>query len=393
MILVINCGSSSLKFALMNRGNGEMIVSGLAEKLGQADARMSIKNQQEKIEIVLAENTHQAALNQIVTYLEKRDLKQVITAIGHRVVHGGETFQTATLLSDAVIQDIETCSHLAPLHNPANLLGIEAARSAFPDLKQVAIFDTAFHQTMPEIAYLYAVPIDWYLDYGVRRYGFHGTSHRYVTIEAAKWLNQPLKDSAFISVHLGNGASVAAVLNGQSVDTSMGLTPLEGLVMGTRSGDVDPGLHAYIANKADLTLDEINTILNKESGLLGLSGLSNDCRELEAAAQKGHEGALLALNIFAFRVAKYIGALSTSLPRIDALIFTGGIGENAANVRGNILARLHILGFRVDEDLNHQCVKGRAGCITKKDTPCALVINTNEEWMIAQDTIERIEKP
>lgn len=393
MILVINCGSSSLKFALMDREKEEAIVSGLAEKLGQTDAVMTIQDQQGKIVLDLVENSHQSALAQILNYLEKQTLKQKVTAIGHRVVHGGEMFKAATLINEAVLQDINACMHLAPLHNPANLLGIKAALAAFPHLPHVAVFDTAFHQTMPKVAYLYAVPVDWYVDHGVRRYGFHGTSHRYVTMRAANKVNIPLDNSAFISVHLGNGASVAAVLNGQSVDTSMGLTPLEGLVMGTRSGDVDPGLHAYIANKAGLTLDEINAILNKESGLFGLSGLSNDCRELEAAAQKGHEGALLALDIFAFRVAKYIGALSTNLPRIDALIFTGGIGENAANVRSNILARLRILGFKVDEDSNNQCVKGRAGCITKKDTPCALVINTNEEWMIAQDTIECIENP
>lgn len=387
MILVINCGSSSLKFALINPLDEETVLSGLAEKLGQAEAVMTIKYQQEKTELVLSEHTHQAALAEIVVYLEQYDLKRLVTAIGHRVVHGGETFKEAVILNDEIIQEIEACVHLAPLHNPANLLGIKAAMAAFTGITQVAVFDTAFHQTLSEVAYLYAVPMQWYRDYGVRRYGFHGTSHRYVANEAAKMLDIPLAHSAFISVHLGNGASIAAILDGQSVDTSMGMTPLEGLVMGTRSGDVDPGLHAFIAKEANLTIEDVNEILNKQSGLLGVSELSNDCRALEEAANQHHRGALLALDIFAFRVAKYIGAMATSLPRIDALIFTGGIGENSSSVRANVLARLSILGFIEDHKANLACVRGKSGLITIPESTVAVVINTNEELMIAKETV------
>ena len=386
MILVINCGSSSLKFALINPIDRETILSGLAEKLGQANAAMTIKHQAQKVELALRDHTHEAALAHLVEYLEQQGLKQSVKAVGHRVVHGGETFKEGVLLTDRIIQEIEACSHLAPLHNPANLLGIKAALTAFSGLRQVAIFDTAFHQTLPEVAYLYAVPMQWYREYGVRRYGFHGTSHRYVAEEAAKSLNISSEQSAFISVHLGNGASVAAILNGQSVDTSMGLTPLEGLLMGTRSGDVDPGLHAFMAKEANLTIEEITEILNKKSGLLGISELSNDCRILEEAASNQHRGAVLALDMFAFRVAKYIGAMAISLPRIDALIFTGGIGENSSFLRAKILTRLSIFGFIEDHEANLSCVRGKAGLITIPESTVALVINTNEELVIAKET-------
>lgn len=386
IILVINCGSSSLKFALINTANEEQLLSGLAEKLGQTDATITIKHQGEKISKALSQGTHSDALAQIVSYLDTHQLRHTVQAIGHRVVHGGERFKNSVILTAEVITAIEACSHLAPLHNPANIVGIKAAIAAFPDLKQVAVFDTAFHQSIPETAYLYAVPMQWYRDYGVRRYGFHGTSCRYVSAKAAAMLNLPLEHSALICAHLGNGASVTAIRNGQSVDTSMGLTPLEGLVMGTRSGDVDPGLHAFIANTANLTIAQVNAVLNNKSGLLGLSELSNDCRELEEAAQQGHHGAIMALNVFAFRLAKYIGALSTSLPRIDALIFTGGIGENSPYLREKVVARLQILGFMVDMAANAKCMRGHGGVISRSGTPTVLVLNTNEELMIALDT-------
>lgn len=386
IILVVNCGSSSLKFALINTVTEEQILSGLAEKLGQSGAVLTIKHNGGKTVEDLAGGAHAVALRQIIAYLDKHNLREAIKAVGHRAVHGGERFKSSVLLTADVIKAIEACSHLAPLHNPANLIGIQAAIECFPGLPQVAVFDTAFHQTMPEEAYLYAVPMKWYRDHGVRRYGFHGTSHRFVSEEAAKLLNLPLDNSAFICAHLGNGASAAAVLNGKSIDTSMGLTPLEGLVMGTRSGDVDPGLHAFIAEAANLTIDQVTEALNKESGLLGLSELSNDCRELQEAANQGHKGANIALDVFAFRLAKYIGALATSLPRIDALIFTGGIGENSAEVRAKVLARLKVFGFEVDEAANAKCTRGNAGVITKVGTPTALVVNTNEELMIALDT-------
>jgi acetate kinase len=386
IVLVINCGSSSLKFALINTTSKKQILSGLAEKLGQSGAMMTIKHQGEKIVEDLAGGAHAAALHHIIAYLDKQGLRHTVKAVGHRVVHGGEQFKSSVVLTPDIIKAIEVCGHLAPLHNPANVVGIKAAMACFPDLAQVAVFDTAFHQTMPKEAYLYAVPMKWYRDYGVRRYGFHGTSHRYVSEKAADMLNLPLEKSAFICAHLGNGASATAVLNGKSVDTSMGLTPLEGLVMGTRSGDVDPGLHAFMVDEANMSIAQVNAALNKESGLLGLSELSNDCRELEAAASQGHPGALLALDIFAFRLAKYIGALATSLPRIDALIFTGGIGENSAAIRAKVLARLHVLGFALDEAANTRCVRGTAGVISQAGTPTAIVVNTDEELVIALDT-------
>ena len=386
IVLVINCGSSSLKFALINTATEEQMLSGLAEKLGQVGATMTIKHSGEKMTRDLTEGGHSAALQQIVMYLDQHHLRRMVKAVGHRVVHGGEQFKSSVVLSAEVIQAIEACGHLAPLHNPANIIGIQAAIAAFPSLPQVAVFDTAFHQSMPKEAYLYAVPMKWYRDYGVRRYGFHGTSHRYVSEKAADMLNLPLEKSAFICAHLGNGASATAVLNGKSVDTSMGLTPLEGLVMGTRSGDVDPGLHAFISQEANLTLAQVNDLLNKESGLLGLSELSNDCRELEEAANHGHQGAFIALEVFTFRLAKYIAALATSLPRIDALIFTGGIGENSASVREKVLSRLQILNFAIDTKANALCIRGKAGVISQANTPVAMVVNTDEELMIARDT-------
>jgi acetate kinase len=285
-----------------------------------------------------------------------------------------------------VIAEIEACAKLAPLHNPANLLGIRTAIECFPSLKQVVVFDTAFHQTMPEHAYLYAVPMALYREHGVRRYGFHGTSHRYVSAEAAKVLGLPLEHSAIVVAHLGNGASAAAVLNGKSVDTTMGLTPLEGLVMGTRSGDIDPGALAYIGAELGLDLEGVTDLLNKQSGLLGLSELSNDCREIEDAAAEGHKGALLALDVFCYRLAKQIAALTVSLGRLDALVFTGGIGEISSIIRAKVIARLGFLGLTLDAAANNAAVRGKAGKISGQHGPAALVVNTNEELIIALDT-------
>jgi acetate kinase len=386
IVLVINCGSSSLKFALINTANEEEILSGLAEKLGGAGACVTIKHDGAKIPSDLAGGAHAEALRHIIAYLDEKGLRTSVGAVGHRVVHGGEAFTQSVKITPEVLKAIEAVSHLAPLHNPANLVGIRAAMECFPDLAQVAVFDTAFHQSIPKEAYLYAVPMKWYREYGVRRYGFHGTSHRYVSEEASRVLSLPLDHSAFICAHLGNGASATAVLNGKSVDTTMGLTPLEGLVMGTRSGDVDPGLLPFIGDIAKMDLQQINNALNKESGLLGLSELSNDCRELEQAKAAGHEGATTALDVFVFRLARYIGALAMSLPRIDALIFTGGIGENSATIRAMVADRLGVLGFALDPQANAEKVRGEAGVISKKGTTPMLVINTNEELMIALDT-------
>lgn len=392
--LVINCGSSSLKFALINTADHSATVTGLAEKLGLPDACITFKQNGQKVELTLAQGNHTGAMKAILSYLDERELTTSVTAIGHRVVHGGETFKQSTLIDDSVIAAIEDCARLAPLHNPAHLLGIRTAQSCFPGLPQVAVFDTAFHQSMPQHAYLYAVPMALYRDHGVRRYGFHGTSHRFVTAEAAQMLGKPLADTAFVCAHLGNGASVAAVLGGNSMDTSMGLTPLEGLVMGSRSGDVDPGLFGYLASATGMSTEAITDLLNKQSGLLGLSELSSDCRELEQAASEGHAGALIALEVFSYRLAKQIAAMTVALGRLDAVLFTGGIGENSALLRGNVIRQLGFLGLTLDDAANLAACRGHSGVITRVGSPvAALVVNTNEELMIALDTAALCQQP
>ena len=387
-ILVLNTGSSSLKFSLIQADDQKVIFSGLADKLGHQDATITFNSTNGKTEFPLSPGNHKQAVAEIFAFTDKQGLTNTLAGIGHRVVHGGENFKHSTIIDQEVLGVIEACVPFAPLHNPANLVGIRGAMEVAPNLPQVAVFDTAFHQTIPQHAYLYAVPMKWYRDYGVRRYGFHGTSHQYVVQKAADLLGIPLNDSAFISAHLGNGASATAVLNGQSVDTTMGFTPLEGLVMGTRSGDIDPGLPPYIAQSLGITPEEVVNLLNKKSGLLGLSELSNDMRELTTAATEGHKGATAAIEVFVFRLAKAIGALAVSLPRIDALIFTGGIGENAAIIREKVLHRLKVFGFIADAGANAQAVGGKGGVITILDSPVAMVINTNEEAMIVKQTLE-----
>ncbi|MCU0387918.1 MAG: acetate kinase [Chitinophagaceae bacterium] len=387
-ILVLNTGSSSLKFSLITTDDQKVVFSGLADKLGLPDATITFRHNGKKNETPLSPGNHKQAVSEIFSYIHAQGLTGSIAGVGHRVVHGGEQFKTSTVIDKAVLAAIEACVPFAPLHNPANLVGIRGAMEVAPHLPQVAVFDTAFHQTIPEHAYLYAVPMQWYRQYGVRRYGFHGTSHQYVVQRAANELGIPLNDSAFISAHLGNGASATAVLNGKSVDTTMGFTPLEGLVMGTRSGDIDPGLPPYIAQSLGITPDEVVNLLNKKSGLLGLSELSNDMRELTEAAAKGHKGASVAIEVFVFRLAKAIGALAVSLPRIDALIFTGGIGENSVLVREKVLKRLKVFGFIADAGANAKAVGGTGGVITILDSPVAMVVNTNEEAMIVKQTIE-----
>ena len=386
IVLVINSGSSSIKFSLINISSNTTIITGMAEKLGLANATMHIKHDGNKEDIALEGNDHAAAMQSLSNVLQQKKLSNIITAIGHRVVHGGEKFKTATIINNEVISAIEDCALFAPLHNPANLLGIRVAMKAAPHLPQVAVFDTAFHQTLPEHAYLYAVPIQWYKEFSVRRYGFHGTSHQYVAQQAANLLELPLSNSAFITVHLGNGASAAAILNGRSIDTTMGFTPLEGLVMGTRSGDIDPGLYPYIGKVLQLDAEQVADLLNKKSGLLGLSDLSSDVRELQDAAASGHEGAQLALKVFVYRLAKYIGALTVTLPHLDALVFTGGIGENSVMIRSMVLDYLQVLGYKTDTDKNKAAVGGRQAIITTTNSAKAIVINTNEELMIALET-------
>ncbi|WP_337869654.1 acetate kinase [Meiothermus sp.] len=388
LTLVLNCGSSSIKFAVLNLQDKHKALSGLAERLFEAQPRLTVNQSGHTEELELSGQGHRVAMGGILQILNKLGLREQVAQIGHRVVHGGERFQQPTRIDEEVLAQIEACVPLAPLHNPANLLGIRAALEAFPGLPQVAVFDTSFHQSMPPRAYRYAVPENWYTQHGVRRYGFHGTSHAYVTQEAAQMLDLPLQNTCFVSAHLGNGCSIAAVKGGRSLDTSMGLTPLEGLVMGTRSGDLDPGIHAFLAENLNLSLSEVTDLLNKKSGLLGLSSLSNDMRELEQAAAGGHPGAQLAIEVFCYRLAKYVAAMYVPLGRLDALIFTGGIGENSTLVRAKTLGYLTWLGFALDADLNRVMIRGNSGLITQPGSPPALVVRTNEELMIALEVQE-----
>ncbi|MCO4799465.1 MAG: acetate kinase [Colwelliaceae bacterium] len=392
-ILVINCGSSSLKFSLVNPISGQNIISGLAECLLSVDAFITIKHQGEKKKFNLpTPYDHQVAISALVNYLIENNLKESVSALGHRVVHGGEKYSQPTLINEDIKQSIEQLSKLAPLHNPANLQGINAAEQVFNDLPQVAIFDTAFHQSMPKRSYLYGLPYHLYKEHGIRKYGFHGTSHYFVSREAAKIINKPSKECNFISAHLGNGCSITAIKNGKSVDTSLGLTPLEGVMMGTRSGDVDPGVIFHLVDQLGYTLEEVNNTLNKKSGLLGVSQLSNDCRAIEEAAQGGNKQALLALTLFSYRIAKSIASFSCNFTSLDGLIFTGGIGENSNFIRALILSQLSLLNFTEDSKGNKAMRFGNQGCITTKDsTPC-WVIPTNEEWVIAEQTFKLLNK-
>ncbi|SKA62196.1 acetate/propionate family kinase [Enterovibrio nigricans] len=386
LVLVLNAGSSSLKFALMDAQTGEAILSGLGECFGLEDARISWKRDGEKQELMLEEggNHHEKAVGIIVELVESMNVGEQLVAIGHRVVHGGEKFADATLLNDAVIEEIEAMSDLAPLHNPANVMGIRAAMTAFPSLPQVAVFDTAFHQSMPQKAYTGAIANELYTDYGIRRYGFHGTSHYFVSREAAKQLNKNIDEANFISVHLGNGASVCAVRNGQSVDTSMGFTPLSGLMMGTRCGDLDPGIIEFLLKKG-WSQEQVFDALNKKSGFLGVSGLTSDARGILEAMDSGHEGAKLAFEVFTYRVSKYIGSYLIPLDSLDAIIFTGGIGENSLPIRREILKNLKLLGFVEDEAGNEAARFGNGGIIAKSEMlgAVAMVVPTNEEFVIA----------
>ncbi|MCH1923659.1 acetate kinase [Shewanella sp. C32] len=393
-VLVLNCGSSSLKFAVMDALTGEEQVSGLAECFGLEDSRIKWKYNGEKREVALGAYTaHREAVEFIVKEIlgPLPELAAQILAVGHRIVHGGEKFTRSVIIDDSVIDGIEECASLAPLHNPAHLIGIRAAIASFPNLPQVAVFDTAFHQTMPAHAYIYALPYKLYREHSIRRYGMHGTSHLFVSREAAKVLNKPVEDTAIICAHLGNGASVTAVKGGKSVDTSMGLTPLEGLVMGTRCGDLDPSIIYHLVHQLGYTIDEVNNMLNKQSGLLGISELTNDCRGIEDGYAEGHKGCTLALEIFCYRLAKYIASYTVPLGRLDAVVFTGGIGENSALVREKVLDHLKIFNFNVDEQRNLAARFGHEGIITSDDSTVAMVIPTNEEWVIAEDALRLIQ--
>lgn len=389
-VLVINSGSSSLKFAVIDSQSGEAIVSGLGECFGLPEAVVSWKYQGEKTQEAITEpdNHHQHAINRIVKLVESLGLDKDIVAVGHRIVHGGEKFTSSVRIDDNVLAEIENLSDLAPLHNPAGAKGIKAAMTAFPSLPQFAVFDTAFHQTMPKRAYMGAIASELYTEYGIRRYGFHGTSHYYVSREAAKMLDKPIEECNFITVHLGNGASVCAVKNGESVDTSMGFTPLAGLMMGTRSGDLDPGIIEFLIKKG-WEPEKVFEVLNKKSGFLGVSGLTSDARGIQDAMAEGHEGATLAFDVFTYRVAKYIGSYLIPLDHLDAIVFTGGIGENALPIRREILKKLKVLGFVEDEAGDEKARFGEAGVIARSEIldAVAMVVPTNEELVIAQDCL------
>ncbi|TVR13563.1 MAG: acetate kinase [Planctomycetota bacterium] len=387
-ILVCNCGSSSIKFAVVQPSDGTQPISGIAECLGSDNANVQWRRDEgQRQHQALAGADHGQALQAIVAIIDQAQIPAPL-AVGHRVVHGGDRFTASALLDAAMLQEIQAVSHLAPLHNPANLEGIAAAQAAYPSLPQVAVFDTAFHQTMPQHAYRYAVPEAWYRDHGVRRYGFHGTSHRFVAHQAAMLLDQEPCSLALVTAHLGNGCSAAAVLGGQAVDTSMGLTPLEGLVMGTRSGDIDPGIIAFMAQRLGRSAEAITNALNKESGLLGLSdGLSNDMRQLVEARDNGHPGAALAIDVFCYRLAKHIAGLAVAMGRLDAVVFTGGIGENAVPIRSQVLSHLHLFDIQEDPQRNARHGAMSNGRISQDDGGIALVVPTNEELQIARETL------
>lgn len=380
---MINCGSSSLKAAVVRAVDGSVPLKALAERLCTPEASLTLEREGSRTEILLPGAGHREALHAVEEHMGS--LRPA--AIGHRVVHGGEEFTGSVLVDDNVMAAIERCVPLAPLHNPANLAGIRTAKALFPGLPHVAVFDTAFHQTLPPAAFLYAVPHRLYDDSRIRRYGFHGTSHHYVSIEASRRLGKTPAETSLVIMHLGNGCSACAVREGKSVDCTMGLTPMEGLVMGTRSGDVDPGLHKFLQDRAGMTLQEINAMLNNDSGLLGLSGLSNDMRTLAEASAAGNKMAALAIEVFCHRLAKAAAGLTAALAHLDAFVFTGGIGENSAAVRKRTAGHWGVLDIRLDEAANNAHGAATQGIISTAESRIAcLVVQTNEELMIARET-------
>lgn len=383
-VLVINCGSSSVKFALVDMQSEQSLLVGLFERVGSDDALLSWQYGAARSEKSLPGAGLVEGLSEVIAVLP---CEAEVVAVGHRVVHGGEEFSGSVLIDAKVMATLQRCSALAPLHNPANIAGIRAAQKVFPQLPQVGVFDTAFHQTLSKHSYMYAVPYDWYSEYGVRRYGFHGTSHRYVSEEAARRMGKDPSDLSVVVAHLGNGCSACAIEAGQSVDTTMGISPLEGLVMGTRSGDVDPALHEFIARAKGWSLERVMEALNQQSGLLGLSGISNDMRTLVDAAESGDERAQLAIDVFAYRLAKSILSLTAALSKLDAIVFTGGIGENSCRVRALALSYLKVLGVQIDDSLNAVNGDAETGRITQQNSIVAMVVATNEELMIARETL------
>ena len=390
-VLVLNCGSSSIKYKLFNMDTHTVMVQGGVEKIGLPDSFLQIKlSNGEKVKIEQPMPEHTVGIQLILKSLVDKQIGCIasleeIQAVGHRVVHGGEKFNKSVLITPEVKEMIVKCVELAPLHNPANLKGIEAIETALPGVPQVAVFDTAFHQTMPDEAYMYAIPYELYEKYAIRRYGFHGTSHRYVSARVCEYLGIDPNTTKVITAHIGNGGSCTAVLNGKSVDTSMGLTPLEGLMMGTRAGDMDLGAATYIMEKENLSTTEFSNLMNKKSGLLGVSGVSSDARDIENAVQAGNERADLARRIFIYRVKKYIGAYAAAMNGVDVIVFTGGIGENDAYIRAEVTKGLTYLGIDFDESKN--AVRGEEAILTTPESKVKVcIIPTDEEWMIASDT-------
>lgn len=396
LILVLNSGSSSLKSSVFDLQQNQEVFTALAERLLTPEAELTWRTPESgKQTLDIAGADHTAAFGQLITAMNSSGVNaNQLYAVGHRVVHGGEAFSASVRITDTIMNTIEQLAHLAPLHNPANAEGIRAVQRLFPALPQVAVFDTAFHQSLPPAAYTYALPYAYYQEHGVRRYGFHGTSHRYVSAEAVARLDLDPENHRLITAHLGNGCSACAVKNGQSLDTTMGMTPLEGLVMGTRCGDIDPSLHDFLAQRTGLSLGEITHVLNKESGLLGISGLSNDMRTLMEAAESTsaeitapqRARAQLAIDVFCYRLAKAIASLTVATGGLDALVFTGGIGENAANIRTQVVHHLSWLGLNLDVTANLSHGRDQMGLVSTTREPAVMVIPTREEWLIAQDT-------
>lgn len=391
-ILVLNCGSSSLKYEVFRMPHRQSLGKGLVERIGTERARLIQETPKGTVDLELPLPDHGQALAEVISQLLDPatgilERLEDIVGVGHRVVHGGEHFHASAVIDETVIQAIEASSELAPLHNPPNLMGIRETMRRLPGVKQVAVFDTAFHQTMPASAYLYGLPRSFYDHYRIRRYGFHGTSHRYVASRALEVMRRFPENTNLITCHLGNGASITAIEAGRSIDTSMGFTPLEGLMMGTRAGDLDPAILAYLAERG-YSASQMNTILNKESGLLGLSGISNDLRDLEAAVDQGHQHALEALDVYAHKVRKYIGAYAAELVKLDGLVFTGGIGQHGVRMRERICRRLEHLGIVMDYEKNAH-LGGKEGIVSADYSRATiLVIPTNEELQIAKDTYE-----
>jgi len=390
-VLVINCGSSSLKYQLINMNDESVLAKGLVERIGIEGSVIKHETTgKEKVVIQEPMESHKEAINLVLkslvdpVYGAVKALEE-IDAIGHRVVHGGEKFAGSVKITDEVVNAMKECTDLAPLHNPPNIIGIEACKELLPNVPMVGIFDTAYHQTMPEVAFIYPLPYELYKELGIRRYGFHGTSHKYVAERVSAMTGKSLEDLKIITCHLGNGASVTAIKGGKSVDTSMGLTPLEGLVMGTRCGDIDPAIIAFLMNKKNMTIQEVDNLMNKKSGVLGISGVSSDFRDIEGEAEKGNKRAQLALDKFSYTVKKYIGSYAAAMGGVDVVVFTAGLGENSAAARKDICEGLAFLGITIDDAKNN--TRGKEALISKDNGSVQVfVIPTNEELMIARDT-------